>query len=175
MRRRRSGRWKRPWHPSYRSHNVAAKLYQAIYRRFPIQRATCTTTPAEMLVLSLLTNGSLAHVHRRSPQTVALRHHGTTLFKHSPSCLAGHSDHTLNLLGRDAATGGGDRVHGIAPLAKQRAALLEDRPGHGKIILPQEPQAYAGQPSHGDACDLRQSSWFRETKPTRSLRPNTYA
>ena len=57
---------------------------------------------------------------------LSLPHHAPDLVEHAPSRLVGHSNLSLELLGRYAAAGRSDQEEGMEPTPQRRRAVVED-------------------------------------------------
>jgi len=101
----------------YFCHDITASLDYAHHRGFGF-KASPSLPPfaAEVRLVNL----NIA-IHR----LLSLSHDSPDLVEHSPGCLVGHSQLTLKLFGRDTASGGGHKEHGIEPGAERSGAMVK--------------------------------------------------
>jgi len=85
--------------------------------------------PATLSAL-FATKVGLVNLNAAKHRLLALTHDTPDLLEHAPSCLVGHSDLSLQLLGRDAATGRSDQEEGMEPTPQGRGAVVKDGVSH---------------------------------------------
>ena len=91
----------------------------------PDHGSLAVQAPASLTAL-LASKVGLVNLHATEHGFVALGHNRPDLVEHAPSRLVGHSNLSLELLGRYAAAGRSDQEEGMEPTPQRRRAVVED-------------------------------------------------